>query len=396
MELSMPRNEKILTVSEKLMLLDTHTAGNSQLIIDSDKIRNNLRVIKKKLPDDTKIMAVIKASAYATDDITFAKLFDADGVDMFGVAHADEGIILRKSGIRSPIFVTHVPPFEAFKIVQWNLDVAVDHHDQIDALAKEASLQSKTINVHLHVDTGMNRFGCRPEEALSLAHKIEASRNLHLTGIMSHFHSADIPSSDHLSTKQIAQLDDAIKSIESAGIDIPLKHIANSSAVARFDLPQYNMVRIGLALYGVHPCESMKAGSPLQLALTLQSRITHIKTCFEGERISYGGKHTVKRPFEKIATIPVGYHDGIHRSYSGKAYCIVKGMKAPFVGNICMDFLMIDITDIPNVCIGDIVTFFGDDDLDISVTPEEFAAWSGSIPHELIACLGPRIKRLWR
>lgn len=388
----MTLNETFFTTSENLALSDE---GCTQLFIDSEKINSNLDAIRNRLTPGTKIMAIIKASAYGTDDITLAKLFDEGGVDMFGVAHAEEGIILRRAGIRSPIFVTHAPPFEAAKIVKWNLEVAVDNLDAIEALAVEADLQNKTVYVHLHVDTGMNRFGCRPEEALALAQEICNYPNLQLRGVMSHFHSADIPSSDLLSAQQIAQLDRTINTLESAGIEIPLKHIANSSAVLRFDMPQYNLARIGLALYGVHPCDGTRTESPLQLALTLQSRVTHLKEALQGEQISYGGRYTVKRPREKIATVPIGYHDGIHRCYGGRAYCLVKGMKAPFVGNVCMDFLMIDVTDIPDVSVGDLVTLFGEDPSGNSLTPEEFAAYGGSIPHELIVCLGPRIKRIW-
>lgn len=370
--------------------------GCTQLLIDTEKIIDNLHSLKKQLPTDTKIMAIIKASGYATDDITLAKLFDANKmVEMFGVAYADEGIILRKSGIQVPIFVTHAPPFESSKIVQWSLEVAVDTFDCIDALAAEASLQNKQVRVHLHVDTGMNRFGCRPEAALELAQAIVSHDSLELAGILSHCHSADIPEFDPLTLHQAVLLESVITLLEAEGFTLPLKHIANSSAATRFHFPQYNLVRVGLALYGIQASQAIQTSSALQPALTLQSRIIHIKTCLQGEQISYGGIHTVTKPNARIATVPIGYHDGIHRCYGEKGFCLIHGQRAQIVGNVCMDFVMIDITDIPEASLGDVVTFFGKDASGQTLPPEEFAAWGGTIPHELISCLGPRIQRIW-
>ncbi len=265
----------------------------------------------------------------------------------------------------------------------------------IRALAKEASEQKKRAKIHLHINTGMSRFGCRPEEARELVALIQTFPSLELEGIMTHFACAEDPNEDPFTLQQVAIFDRTIEDIERSGIKFKWKHAANSSGALRFHLPQYNMVRLGLAVYGLYSSKETSRALDLRLAISLTSRIVGINTCKQGESVSYGRKYRIRRNLQKIAVLPIGYFDGIHRKYSGKAHVIIRGQKASMVGNICMDNMMVDITDIPDAEVGDKVLIFGEDEYGYYLSPEELARSGNSIAHELITCLGPRIPRIF-
>jgi alanine racemase/UDP-N-acetylmuramoyl-tripeptide--D-alanyl-D-alanine ligase len=173
------------------------------------------------------------------------------------------------------------------------------------------------------------------------------------------------------------------------------RHAANSSGALRFHLPQYNMVRLGLAVYGLYGSEECQKILDLRLAISLVSRIVGMNICKRGESISYGRKYRVQRENQKIAVLPIGYFDGLHRHYSEKAHVLIRGQKAAMVGNICMDNMMVDVTDIPHVKVGDNVLIFGEDEYGYYLSPEELAMSGDSIVHELMTCLGPRIPRIF-
>ena len=210
------------------------------------------------------------------------------GVDILGVSYVEEGVSLKRAGVQQAIFSINAAPYEAAKVVKWDLEVGVSDNILIQALSKEAVLQNKIINVHLHINTGMGRFGCRPEEAYGLAKHILSLPNLALEGIMTHFACADDPKEDSFTLKQITCFDQVIEEIEKGGISIKWKHAANSSGAIRFELPQYNMVRLGIAVYGLYCSEEVKKLLDLKLAISLTSRIVGINQCVEGDSISYG------------------------------------------------------------------------------------------------------------
>jgi alanine racemase/UDP-N-acetylmuramoyl-tripeptide--D-alanyl-D-alanine ligase len=379
---------------EKLTTAFNDSISNNQCLINLSAIRSNIEAIRQKV-GSTRLLVIVKAFAYGTDDVRMSKFLANCGVDILGVSYIDEGVSLRRAGVTNDIFVINVAPYEAKKVLKWNLEVGVSHYDVIQALETESTLQNKTIKVHLHVDTGMSRFGCRPEEALALAQAIQKCPHLTLEGIMTHFACADNPSEDDFTRQQIACFDQVIKQIEDQGIVLKWKHASNSSATMRFHLPQYNMVRIGLAVYGLNPSHVPQKSLRLRLALSLTSRIVGINICKKGDTVSYGRSYKVTRDKQIIAVIPIGYFDGLHRNYTGKGEVIVKGKKASMVGKICMDFMMIDITDIPEAQVGDTVLIFGTDDYGHFLSPEDLAIRGDSIVYELITCLGPRIQRIY-
>lgn len=395
------QDDVVLIKGEKKQSLDTLTEAfndsicNNQCIINLAAIQANIETLRYKLAKGTRLMVMVKALAYGTDEVRMAKFLTTCGVDILGVSYVDEGVVLKRAGVKQSIFVINAAVYEASKVVKWGLEVGVSDKTLIEAIASEAARQNKKIKVHLHVDTGMSRFGCRPEEALGMARIIVDCPSLEFEGIMTHFACADNPEDDHFTLKQSQTFDRTIQDIQLAGIPLPWKHAANSAGVLRFNFPQYNMVRIGLAVYGLYSSESTRQGLELRLALSLISRIVGINSCNKGETISYGRSYIVERDRQRIAVLPIGYFDGLHRTYSGKGHVIIRGQKAPMVGKICMDFMMVDVTEIPNANVGDSVLIFGEDEYGQYLSPEDLATRGDSIVYELITCLGPRIQRIF-
>jgi alanine racemase len=311
------------------------------------------------------------------------------------VSYVDEGVVLKRAGAKQSIFVINAAVYEASKVVKWGLEVGVSDKSLIEAISAEATKQNKKIKVHLHIDTGMSRFGCRPEEALDLARLIADCPLLEFEGIMTHFACADNPEDDPFTAMQARTFENVIQEMQKQGIHVPWKHAANSAAAMRFHFPHFNMVRIGLAAFGLYSSEATRQSMELRLALSLISRIVGINICKAGETISYGRTYQVQQEKQRIAVIPIGYFDGLHRNYSGKGHMIIRGQKAPMVGKICMDFMMVDVTSIPNASIGDTVLIFGEDEHGHYLSPEDLALRGDSIVYELITCLGPRIQRIF-
>lgn len=393
--------DTVLVKGSKKYSVDQITAelqgsiSTNQCFINLAAVATNIARLKRKLGSHVRIMPMIKAAAYGTDNLIMAKFLASLGIDIFGVSYVDEAVLLRNGGITQHLFTLNATHYEVKKAVEFDLEIGVSDLSLIGAIGDEAERQGKIIKVHLHIDTGMSRLGCRKEEALRIAKEICCRKHLKLEGLMSHFASAEAPDEDPFSQKQIELFEYALEEIEGSGILIPWKHAANSSASLRFDLPKLNMARLGLSLYGLSSSSAAAREIELKLAISLQSRIAGINFCKKGETVSYGRHYTIEKETQKLAVIPIGYFDGIHRNYSGKGSVIIHGKIAPMVGNICMDYLMADITEIPYASVGDPVLIFGEDEEGNYLSPERLAFQGNSIPHELITCLGPRIQRIF-
>lgn len=399
-KLSMHSGDTVLIKGTKKEPIETlieafHESINSSLCqINLAAIEHNIKILRKKIPPRTRMMVMVKAFAYGTDAFRIAKFLTTCGIDIIGVSYVEEGIALKKAGIKQDIFVLNAADYEVEQLVKWDLEIGVSSKDLIEHLAKEAKTQNKRIKVHLHIDTGMSRFGCRKEEALELAKLITAFPSLELEGVMTHFASADDVSEDTFTLSQAADLNAVIAELKKEGIDPKWKHAANSAGVLRFSFPEFNMVRVALAIYGLQPTVE-KEKNHLRLAVSLFSRIAGINICKKGDTISYGRTYLVEEEEKRVAVIPIGYFDGLHRNYSGRGSVLIRGKKAPMIGKICMDFMMVDVTHIPEVKVGDPVLIFGEDDHGHYLSPEELALQGNSISHELITCLGPRIQRFF-
>lgn len=365
--------------------------STNQCFINLAEVEDNLKIITSILPQKTRIMPMIKASAYGTDEIIMAKFLQSLGIDILGVSYVDEAIALRKAEIKTSVFVLNAALYEVNKIVQWDLEIGVSSVEMIYALEDAASKKKKKIKVHLHVDTGMKRLGCRPDQAVNLADKIEKSPHLVLEGVMTHFAAADDVAEDSFTEKQAKLFQQVIEALKKKNISPPWLHAANSHFALRFDNSAFNMARIGISLFGF----SSVKNNDLRPAISLTSKIVGINECLKGETVSYGREYMVTRENQKIAVIPIGYFDGLHRHFSGKGFVIIHGQKAPQVGNICMDYMMVDITELQAAKIGDPVLIFGRDEYGNSISLPELATSVGSIAYELITCLGPRIQRVF-
>jgi alanine racemase len=386
------KGQRKLPYNEVLQIVE-ESPPNNQVIINLAAIESNIEQIRLQASQNVRIMVMVKALAYGTDDIRIAKFLKSCQVDILGVSYVDEGVSMRRAGVVQNIFVLNAAEYEAAKAVKWNLEIAVSDAQLIEVLQMHAKNAGKKMKVHLHINTGMNRFGCHPKEALFLAKKIQSSSHLLLEGVMTHFASADEPLHDSFTLQQSALFDDTISAIEQANIPIAWRHACNSSAAIRFGFPQYNMIRIGLAAYGLHASPFSHSMMPLRPAISLVSRIVGINSCSSGDTISYGRTYRVEKERAKVAVLPIGYYDGLHRNYSGKGFVMIHGKKAPMCGKICMDYMMCDISDIPEAKVGDQAVLFGEGDDGYYLPPEELAERGGSIVHELLTCLGPRIRR---
>ncbi|MCC5832881.1 MAG: alanine racemase [Chlamydiales bacterium] len=339
--------------------------NSSVLRIDLDVIESNIRRIKQK----GRVMAMVKADAYGMGAIRLIPYLKEFGVSILGVSHVNEGVALREAGIEMPIFVLSAPPFEAAKVAKYRLQPAVSSIEEVAALNECAN---ERIAVHLHVDTGMNRFGIAPENAPGLVNAIREAPCLHLEGIMTHFTSADLPEMDAETHRQILLFKKVVDSLNPLP---PWIHAANGPGI-RFSIPFCNLIRVGLPLF--------------ESALTLESPLSFIKQAKKGEKVGYHCAYTLKRD-TPIGVIPLGYYDGVHRHYKEKGYVLIHGKRAPMIGNICMDFLMLDLSAVPEAKIGDSVTLFNQ----TTLRPESLAAWGNTDVRELLVSIGPRTKRIY-
>lgn len=394
-----PADSILIKGSEKFPLdslaeVVTGSALTTQCTINLAAIKHNIELIRKNLPEGTRLMPVLKASAYGTQDRLLARLLEECGVDILAVAYVDEAIALKQTGARQSIFSLHAALYESEKVAKWDLEVGVSSQACIDALALAAEKYKKRIKVHLHVDTGMARFGCRAEDAVILAVAISQNPHLQLEGIMTHFAAADDPAHDAFTREQANTLTRLIAEIEAKGILIPWRHASNSSAVMRHPLPQFNMVRTGLALYGLTRTAENPLSNQLRLALSLTTKLIGINFNKAGETVGYGRRWTAEKD-TLIGIIPIGYYDGLHRQYSNRAQVMIRGKKVPLIGTICMDYCMCDLTEVPDAAIGDTVLIFGEDEAGNFLAPAELAKSGGTIVHELITCIGPRVHRVF-
>lgn len=384
-----PQDAVLIRASTKIYPADL---PNNRCVINLAAIRENLTSLQRKCGQNTRLMVMVKAFAYGMDDLQIARFLSTCGINILGVSCMDEAIALRRAGVTQAIFVIHVPAYEIKKALEWDVEIGISDSATLQAIIAEKPVTP--LKVHLHVDTGMKRFGIHPEQALDLASEIHNSPYVSFEGIMTHLACADDPRQDAFTLKQISDFDAVIAALQHEGINPLWKHAANSGGLLRFNWPQYNMARIGLAAYGLYSSKASQT-IPLRLSVSLQSRIVCLNTCRKGESVSYGRQYHATKDSETIAIVPIGYYDGLHRNYSGKGYTLIRGQKAPLVGNICMDFMMVNVTDIPEVAVGDSVLIFGEDDHGNLIPPEDVALSGNSIIHELISCLGPRIQRFF-
>jgi alanine racemase len=368
----------------------------TQAIVDLDAMLHNLERLREHLKGKTEIMAVVKANAYGHGAVPVAKALSAAGVRAFGVAFVDEGIELRRAGIQEPILVMGgFVSEQVAALVGHRLTPVVFHRDQIEWLAAEVgkTRPSSGIPVHVKIDTGMGRLGLHPHEVPAFVQNLLGKKGLVLEGLMSHFADEDLADTQ-VAQEQIALFLKAHEKLKGHGIAVPQLHIANSAALLSFERSWLSWVRPGITLYGYFPSRKLEQTLPLKPVLTLAARITHLRTVPAGTTISYGRTFTTRRE-SRIAVLPIGYADGYPRALSNRGTVLVRGRRTPIVGRVCMDMLMVDVTEVPEAALADEAVLIGRQGRE-AITAAELADQTGTIPYEILSVIGVRIPRIYR
>lgn len=364
--------------------------------IDLDAAKHNYRIIQNQLNNGTKLCCVVKANGYGHGAVQLSKLYESLGADYLAVSNIEEAIQLRNNGIHIPILILgYTDPRCASQLAEYNITQCVFSYDYGKALSKNAAQRAITVKIHIKLDTGMGRIGFRClNEELDMAAQVCKMSGIVYEGVFTHFSSADEGESGRKYT--LSQFDgfiSAIRYLEAKGIRFAIKHCANSAAI--FDYPEMHldMVRAGVVLYGLLPSNMLRTSVDLKQVMTLRTIIDHIKTVYKGDCISYGRGYQADHEM-RVATIPIGYADGLWRSnFSNHMVVEVEGKLAPIIGRICMDQCMIDVSDIPAAAVNSKVTVYGSSE-DVSI--DRIANANGTINYEIICAVGERVPRVYK
>jgi alanine racemase len=359
--------------------------------IDLGAFAHNLRLAGELAGPGRQVCAVLKADGYGHGAAALAREAARAGAACVGVATAGEARDLRGAGVELPLLVlSEVPPSQAAEVVRLGCEQVLYTTSLAEALEREASRAGRRVRVHVKVDTGMGRVGLAPGEALPFVARLRESPHLILAGLMSHLADADRPESP----RTAAQLEgfravcDAVDAVAPAP---PRRHIANSALLLRGGAGG-DLVRPGLMLYGASPSPALPHARELRPVMTLVTAIAFLKSVPAGTPLSYGGTHTTARS-SRIATLPVGYADGYRRCLSNRAEVLVRGVRAPVVGTVCMDLCLVDVTDVPGAAAGDEVVLVGRQGGE-EITATELAERCGTIAYEIFCGIGPRVPRV--
>jgi alanine racemase len=368
--------------------------------IDLSALKNNYELIRSSIPRRTEILAVVKADAYGHGFMDISRELEALGVNAFGVAFLAEGIQLRKSGIDKPILLLGgIYPGQERKCIGYNLSTTIFTLEQAQALnhAAAAGKLFRKAQLHLKIDTGMGRLGVPCADIPQFLVELKKLPHIALEGIISHFASADeLDESGRYFTRiQGERFAWALTQTRKAGFRPRYIHIANSAAALLRDIPDCNLIRPGIALYGALPSADFEGKLELVPVMSLKSRIAMLKWVDAGTTVSYARRFTAGQR-SLIASVPVGYADGYPRALTNRGEVLVRGERARVAGTVCMDWIMLDVTRIEGVAVGDTVTLMGSDDLGNGIHAEELADWSGTIPYEIFCGISKRVPRVYR
>ena len=372
---------------EKITAALSLRVHETTLHVNLDALAGNLNYYRSFMKPETKMVCMVKASAYGAGSVEVAKTLQDRGVNYLAVAVADEGAELRRAGITAGIIVMN-PEMTAFKtLFDYELEPEVYNFKLLDALIKAAEKEGiQGFPVHIKLDTGMHRLGFDPRLDLpALIDRLHHQTSVIPRSVFSHFVGSDSPDFDDFSARQFALFDEASKTLQAAFPHKILRHICNSAGIERFPERHLDMVRLGLGLYGIDPIDNRS----LQNVTTLRTTILQIRECPKGDSVGYSRRTVLERD-SRIAAIPIGYADGLDRHLGNRCgYCLVNGQRADYVGNICMDVCMIDVTD-TDCREGDTVEIFGD-----NLPPAELARLLDTIPYEILTSVSDRVKRIY-
>jgi Alr-MurF fusion protein len=356
-------------------------------------IEGNIARFRRHCGGAVHIVAMLKAMAYGTELAQLGSWMSQLGIHHVGVSSANEGVAMRKSGADQDILVFLSEREDVDNLLNYRLTPVIYSAELVDSFIAALHGSNRTLDVHLKVDTGMHRLGVPPAAAVELAQRIRSSGVMRLTGVCTHFASAEDPASDDFTRQQITAFNQVIAGLEANGFHDLQIHAANTAGAIRFPQARYNMVRIGLGLYGIYPSEATRKMIDLELALGLTSRITSIQEFSVGDTLGYNRTFTAKRR-TRVGIVPFGYDDGLPWQLSGTGQVLVEGRTAPIVGRISMDQMQIDLTDIPDAGIGAEVLLYGTHN-GHTLRPEQVSEMAGTISYELLTRLGERVHRIY-
>jgi len=373
------------------MSLCSHTTTAE---VDLGALAYNYHQLRQLAPPAVKFLAVVKADAYGHGAIPVSKRLEELGADFLGVATVKEGVELREGGVHKPVLVlSGIYQEEVEEVLEYHLTPMLYRWEIAEALSATAGKRGIKVPVHIKVDTGMGRIGVLAEEAPAFVNRVRKFENLEIEGIASHFSTADEGNSV-FAKDQLKRFSQTIEEIKKLDINPPLCHIANSAALINLPPAHCTLVRPGIMLYGSYPSPSLKGKVSLRQVMSWKSRIADLKKIPEGYPISYGRTFVTQRP-SLISAIPVGYADGYNRLFSNRGEVLIKGVKAPVVGRVCMDWTMVDVTAIPGVEVGEEVVLMGSQ-LGQEITPEEMGERIGTLSYEILCAVGKRVKRIYK
>ena len=366
--------------------------------VDLKAIAHNIRELRRITNPKARFMAIVKANAYGHGIIEVARQSLENGAEALGVANIEEGIQLRKAGIDAPVLIFgYTSPVHAKKLIEFDITQTVYSYETSRALSEALAAYGKKIKVHIKVDTGMGRLGLLrgiKNNSLSEAESISRLPMLELEGIYTHFAAAD-KSDRSYAGKQFEIFIDFLNQLRIAGLEIPVTHAANSAAIINMPETHLDMVRAGISIYGLYTSEEVdRSIIKLKPAMELKTKIIHLKKVPAGFKVSYGTTYETEKP-TTIATVSIGYADGLNRLLSSKGRMLVcGGQSAPIVGRVCMDMTMLDVGEIPEIVIGEEVVVFGKQG-NASISVDEIASTINTINYEVISTIMERVPRIY-
>lgn len=373
--------------------LYAQTGRPAWLEVDLGRLQQNISAIRARLPEGTGFMAVVKADAYGHGAVPCAEAAIAAGADMLGVAIIEEGVQLRTAGVPAPIALLYPEsPERATEFLRWNLVATVADLDFARALQKAAEREGRPVGVYLKVDTGLGRYGLLPDQLPSFLRELRSFPLLRIAGMLSHFATAGDLDRDY-ARRQLASFNALLDALKAHGESLEAISITNSGAYLEWPESYFNTVRLGILMYGLYPTRFSRPTVEVEPIAQLKTRILGLKELPAGSSISYGRTFRTERT-TRVATLPLGFADGYPKALSNTGDVLVRGRRARVLGQVCMDAMMVDVTDIPDAQTGDEVVVFGTQD-GTSLPVSELAERAGTSVYEILCRLGPRIPRFY-
>ena len=367
-----------------------------RFLVDLNAVQGNIARFRSVCGPRVAILAVLKAWAYGTELARLALALQESGVDWIGVSAADEGAALRRAGVHRPVLVLLMDSDEVDKAVRWRLTPVVYSLAFAQVLVETLRTMEASLDIHLEIDSGMGRVGVAPEEALGVARLLRASGVVRLSGVMTHLSSADDPAADAYTQEQLRRFEAAVAAIRAESDEPLVVHAAATSGAVRFAAARFDMVRLGLGLYGLYPSPAVAAAIELELAVAFLSRLVQVSSLQRGQRVGYNGTYQVEAAQQRIGIVAAGYNDGVPWSFSNCGEVMIQGQRARVLGRVSMDSMAVDLSVLPEACVGDDVLIFGAHEGQV-LRPEEAAERAGTIPYDLLVNVDSRrVQRIFR